>query len=255
MTSSKVELERRRFLKLVGASALTYPFLRGVPSFARENALMDITKYVNALPCKAALSPGHLQLATANGKYFGVPYLADLSVLWYNKALFRQAGLDPNQPPTSYAQIVSDAEKINALGHGISGFSFAGNCQGCLGFTMLPSLWADGQHLIKGPLGNQTANVSGDAPLKDMLSAYRTMWAKHLVPAADQTQNFNTQAGLVRITPIYHATALIVQGRDNIYIGSQDDQDAVFRVWPIAGQPQRIPARWKKQGEQGERSD
>jgi len=41
-----------------------------------------------------------------------------------------------------------------------------------------------------------------------------------IVPAlaADQTQNFNTQAGLVRITPIYHATALIVQGRDNIYI-------------------------------------
>src|ERR1700710_2728866 len=36
--------------------------------------------------------------------------------------------------------------------------------------------------------------------------------------AADQTQNFNTQAGLVRITPIYHATTLIVQGRDNIYI-------------------------------------
>jgi multiple sugar transport system substrate-binding protein len=177
-----------------------------VPSFARENALMDITKYVNALPYKSALSPGHLQLATANGKYFGVPYLADLSVLWYNKALFKQAGLDPNQPPTSYAQIVSDAEKINALGHGISGFSFAGNCQGCLGFTMLPSLWADGQHLIKGPLGNQTANVAGDAPLKDMLSAYRTMWAKHLVPAADQTQNGLTwgadfEAGKVGILP------------------------------------------------------
>jgi hypothetical protein len=26
--------ERRRFLKMVGATALTYPFLRGVPSFA-----------------------------------------------------------------------------------------------------------------------------------------------------------------------------------------------------------------------------
>ncbi len=61
-----------------------------VPSFARENALLNITKYVNALPYKSALSPGHLKLATANGQYFGVPYLADLSVLWYNKALFSQ---------------------------------------------------------------------------------------------------------------------------------------------------------------------
>jgi len=177
-----------------------------VPSFARENALMNITKYVNALSYKSALSPGHLQLATANGQYFGVPYLADLSVLWYNKALFSKAGLNPNDPPTSYAQIVSDSEKIGALGHGISGFSFAGNCQGCLGFTMLPSLWANGQHLINGPLGSQRANVANDAPLQQMLADYQLLWSKKLVPAADQTQNGLTwgadfEAGKVGILP------------------------------------------------------
>jgi multiple sugar transport system substrate-binding protein len=177
-----------------------------VPSFARQGALMDITKYVNALPYKSALSPGHLKLATANGKYFGVPYLADLSVLWYNKTLFKQAGLDPNSPPTNYAQIVSDAEKINKLGHGISGFSFAGDCQGCLGFTMLPSLWAAGQHMLNGPLGQQTANVANDAPLKEMLTDYQIMWSKHLVPPADQTQNGLTwgkdfEAGKIGILP------------------------------------------------------
>jgi multiple sugar transport system substrate-binding protein len=177
-----------------------------VPTFSHENALMDITKYVNALPYKSALSAGHLQLASYNGKYYGVPDLADLSVLWYNKSLFRRAGLDPSSPPTSYPQIVSDAQKISALGHGISGFSFAGNCQGCLGFTMLPSLWAAGQHLIKGPLGNQTANVANDAPLKTMLADYRTMWADHLVPLADQTQNGLTwgkdfESGKVGILP------------------------------------------------------
>jgi L-ascorbate metabolism protein UlaG (beta-lactamase superfamily) len=36
--------------------------------------------------------------------------------------------------------------------------------------------------------------------------------------AADQTQIFSTQANAVRITPIYHATARIVEGRDTIYI-------------------------------------
>ncbi len=177
-----------------------------VPTFSHENALLNITKYVNALPYKSALSPGHLALATVGSNYYGVPYLADLSVLWYNKALFKKAGLNPNDPPANYAQIVSDATKISALGHGISGFSFAGNCQGCLGFTMLPSLWANGVHLIKGPLGNQTANVAGDAPLQTMLAAYRTMWAKKLVPLADQTQNGLTwgadfEAGKVGILP------------------------------------------------------
>jgi len=36
--------------------------------------------------------------------------------------------------------------------------------------------------------------------------------------AADQTQIFSTQGNAVRITPIYHAAAHIVEGRDNIYI-------------------------------------
>ena len=177
-----------------------------VPTFSHEHALMDITPYVNALPYKAALSPGHLKLATINGHYYGLPYLADLSVLWYNKKLFKEAGLNPNAPPTNYAEIVADSAKISALGHGISGFSFAGNCQGCLGFTMLPSLWAMGTHLINGPLGTQTANVANDTPLRTMLQDYHIMWAKHETPVADQTQNGLTwgkdfEAGKVGILP------------------------------------------------------
>jgi multiple sugar transport system substrate-binding protein len=177
-----------------------------VPTFSHEGALMNLTQYVNALPYKNALSPGHLALATIGSKYYGVPYLADLSVLWYNKKLFAEAGLNPDDPPTNYAQIMTDATKISALGHGIYGFSFAGDCQGCLGFTMLPSLWADGVHMINGPLGNQTANVADDAPLKTMLADYRTLWADKLVPLNDQTQTGLTwgadfEAGNVGILP------------------------------------------------------
>jgi multiple sugar transport system substrate-binding protein len=177
-----------------------------VPTFSHEGALMDLTKYINALPYKSSLSPGHLALATIGNKYYGLPYLADLSVLWYNKKLFSEAGLNPNDPPTNYAQIMTDATKISALGHGIYGFSFAGDCQGCLGFTMLPSLWADGVHMIHGPLGNQTVDVANDAPLKTMLADYRTLWSKKMVPVNDQTQNGLTwgadfEAGKVGILP------------------------------------------------------
>jgi multiple sugar transport system substrate-binding protein len=177
-----------------------------VPGFSHEHALLNITKYVNALPYKSALSPGHLALATIGSQYYGLPYLADLSVLWYNKTLFKRAGLNPNDPPTNYAQILTDAKKISALGHGIYGFSFAGDCQGCLGFTMLPSLWANGVHMISGPLGTQKANVANDAPLKTMLAAYRTLWASKEVPLNDQTQNGLTwgadfEAGKVGILP------------------------------------------------------
>ncbi len=136
-----------------------------VPQFSRLNALTDISKLVDALPYKGALSPGHLALAVYNGKYYGVPYLGDLSVLWYNKALFKQAGLDPNKPPASFADILNDAKKIQALGNGISGFGMAGNCQGCLGFVMEPHLFAVKNQLIRGAIGHQTAAIQGNTQL------------------------------------------------------------------------------------------
>ncbi|GEM_PF-322474 len=177
-----------------------------VPVFSREGALMDLTPYVNALPYKRYLSPGHLALAEYNGRYYGVPYLADLSVLWYNKKLFAQAGLNPNQPPTSFASILADAKKIQALGHGVYGFSFAGDCQGCLGFVMQPDLWAVGDNLIEGPIGHQKVNIVGNGPLRQLLQLYRDIWADKLAPANDQTDNGSTwgadfEAGKIGILP------------------------------------------------------
>jgi multiple sugar transport system substrate-binding protein len=164
-----------------------------VPEFMYEHALLNITKYVNALPYKSALSPGHLALATVGTKYYGVPYLSDLSVLWYNKKLFKEAGI--SGPPTTFAAIASDAKAITALskpGKPVYGLSFAGDCQGCLGFVMLPDIWASGQHLITGALGHQTANILHNAPLKALLSVYAQIWKDKEAPADSQTQNGTT---------------------------------------------------------------
>jgi multiple sugar transport system substrate-binding protein len=177
-----------------------------VPVFAREGALTDLTRYVNALPFKKSLSPGHLGLTEYQGHYYGAPYLADLSVLWYNKKLFKEAGLNPNDPPNSFASILSDAKKIQALGHGVYGFSFAGDCQGCLGFVMEPELWAVGDKLITGPIGHQTIHIAGNKPLASLLELYHSIWADKLAPANDQTDNGSTwgvdfEAGKIGILP------------------------------------------------------
>jgi multiple sugar transport system substrate-binding protein len=177
-----------------------------VPTFARENAFTDLTQYINALPYKAALSPGHVGLATYNGKEYGVPYWADLSVLWYNKTLFTQAGLNPDNPPTTYAQILSDAQAINKLGNGINGFTFAGDCQGCLGFTVQPGIWAAGSYLTSGNIGSQTASITGNQALVSALTLYRQMWSQHLVPDNVRTDNGPTwgqdfAAGKIGIMP------------------------------------------------------
>jgi Protein of unknown function (DUF1552) len=51
MNQRKVQLERRHFLQMVGASALTYPFLRGVPSYAAASGTTPTYLILAFTPC------------------------------------------------------------------------------------------------------------------------------------------------------------------------------------------------------------
>lgn len=159
-----------------------------VPEFTSEHALMNLTQYIKALPEYSALSPGHLGLGDYQGGMYAVPYLADLSVLWYNKALFAKAHL--SGAPTSFAEMVSDANAIQKL-HlpGVYGVSFAGDCQGCLGFVMEPDLWADKNYMITGAVPKQGIDIKGNAELTALLTAYHEMWKNGDAPANDVTDS------------------------------------------------------------------
>ena len=49
---------------------------------------------------------------TSNGKIIAMPTAAYAQALHYNRALFSQAGLDPNKPPTTWAEVAADAKEI-----------------------------------------------------------------------------------------------------------------------------------------------
>jgi hypothetical protein len=51
MNQRKIQLERRHFLQMVGASALTYPFLRGVPSYAAASGTAPTYMVLVFTPC------------------------------------------------------------------------------------------------------------------------------------------------------------------------------------------------------------
>ena len=85
-----------------------------------------------------------MTVATFNDRLYGVPLYADVSALFYNKDLFKKAGLDPNKPPTSLAELREYADKITALGGDTKGYYLPGNCAGCNIFTVGPLMWASG---------------------------------------------------------------------------------------------------------------
>jgi multiple sugar transport system substrate-binding protein len=57
--------------------------------------------------------PNILALATTDdGKQIGLPYSVSVPVLYYNPDIFKQAGLDPNQPPRTWQEVIQYAKAI-----------------------------------------------------------------------------------------------------------------------------------------------
>lgn len=192
--------------------------------FIYHKAFLDLTRLVKSLPERNKLSPGAMRLTTENGHYYGTPYVADMSVLWYNKSLFRRAGLNPSKPPASYAEILRDARKITALGHGIYGFAFAGQCEGCLGFTILPDIWAAGKHLLYGQPGHQRAFIKGNVPLRQTLTFYRELWADHLADPQSRVETGTTWgdnflAGKIGMMPLAYGPIAAAPAKFKSQIG------------------------------------
>ncbi|MBK8046864.1 MAG: ABC transporter substrate-binding protein [Anaerolineales bacterium] len=125
------------------------------------------------------------QFAAANQltKLYGVPFNAEGSYLIYNKDLFTQAGLDPENPPKTWTEIADAAKKITALGDDNYGYYFPGSCPGCNAFTFLPLMWAAGGDMLNA---DGTTATATDPAVKGALELYRQMWADGSIPPGAQ---------------------------------------------------------------------
>src|SRR5262245_64236436 len=114
------------------------------PQFESAGQLEDITDLIGDDPLLETTPQGHRDNATYDGRLYGVPLYADVSLLLWNKDLFRQAGLDPEKPPTNLTELHDMAEQITALGDGTYGYYLPGHCAGCNIFTFAPIICASG---------------------------------------------------------------------------------------------------------------
>ena len=161
------------------------------PQFEAAGQLEDITDYFKDDPTLATASPGHIQVSTFNDRLYGVPLYADVSVLFWNKTLFKAAGLDPEVGPASLQDIHDMAAKITALGDGNYGYYLAGNCAGCNIFTFGPLIWASGGKIE--PLDANDEPLVGDN-LPKVLEWARMMHKEGLINPANQSENGSTFA-------------------------------------------------------------
>ncbi len=80
-----------------------------------EDAIVPIDQFVKTADDQAWLKgfyPAFMANSQTGGKTWGVPFQRSTVVMYYNKDLFKQAGLDPNRAPQTWKELSEAAQKL-----------------------------------------------------------------------------------------------------------------------------------------------
>lgn len=159
------------------------------PELNRSGQLVDLTDSIGSMDYMDKLAGSLKSIGSYQGRIYGVPFAAESSFLFYNKTIFRQAGLDPNHPPETLQELRDYAQKITQLGDGYYGYAIPGTCSGCLAFTFLPYLWANGGDVVSADGKRSVVNSEAN---KRTLTFFHTMYKDGLIaPSSKVDSNLN----------------------------------------------------------------
>ena len=165
-----------------------YVYDTDVAQVVSNGQAADISSYVNNVTGLNDVQPSTLDVFKSGGKYYGLPRTNYSMGLIYNRSLFTQAGLDPNKPPTTWAEVQADSKKISALGNGIVGYAdYSSNNQGGWHFTA--EIYSQGGAMVT-PDGKHAAfdDAAGKAVLQNLQTMRWTdnsMGSKQLLQQSD----------------------------------------------------------------------
>jgi multiple sugar transport system substrate-binding protein len=171
--------------------------------------LADISTYVKKLPYYSKYNPAVIAEGTdAKGQIVALPKGAYAQALHYNRALFKEAGLDPNKPPTTWAQVRADAKQI-AQKTGKAGYVEMAKDDNTAGWILTTLVYS---------LGGRMETGSG-AKAKATLDNPKTIQALNLLKAmrwSDDSMGSNFDYGWSDINQAFAA------GTVGMYISGSD---------------------------------
>lgn len=157
-----------------------------VPLFAASGGLSDITSSVPELSGGQHWLPGLVGPATLDKKVYGAPLFAGERAVVYNKKIWAAAGV--TAPPTSYADLTADLDKIKAANPDPSFSAFY--MPGQYWFGGMQFVWdAGGQ--IATESGGQWTGALESAAAQQGLQAFKDFQNKYSTSASRDV--YNTQ--------------------------------------------------------------
>jgi multiple sugar transport system substrate-binding protein len=186
-----------------------YSYVTDVQTAIDSGQVLDIQKYAADIPQLASLQDNVVNIfrkgGTTSGDLYGVPFKNYTMGLIYNIPLFQKAGLDPNNPPSTWDDIVAAAKKIAALGSGYVGYADYQGANNVGGWHFVAEMYAHGSTVVD----NGKANIDNPAG-QAVLNALKTMkW---------QDKSMNTQP-LLQWDDL---NQLMAAGKTGMMIGAPD---------------------------------
>jgi ABC-type glycerol-3-phosphate transport system substrate-binding protein len=171
----------------------------------------DITQYVNSttVPNLKDIVPSAMAAVTAGKTLYGLPTVNYTQGLIINRVLFKEAGLNPDDPPTTWTQVEADAKAITALGHGVYGYGdySAGNNGG---WHFSSEVDAEGGQMI---------NAAGTAAAFDSSQGQAVLQALHQMRFVDHSMSPTQQLawGTLQKQMAANKLGMYIAAPDDIY--------------------------------------
>lgn len=192
---------------------------------AENKQVEDLSKYADE-SFKQQFYPHLWDTVEYKGKPYAVPFNTDTRLLFYNKKAFKEAGLDPNKPPTTWAELEEYAKKLDVK---------KGDNYERIGFYPLwgsagASSWMTNADHGKGFIDN--GELAIDTPNKVEALEWILGWKERL--GENTVQSFQAEFGSEQANPFIAEKVAMWVDVGTFYTQLRDyGQDVEFGVAPI----------------------
>jgi ABC-type glycerol-3-phosphate transport system substrate-binding protein len=147
------------------------------PGIAGQGALANITSEVKAWPAGSSIIAGNLANDTVSGVNYAVPWFGGVRGVWYRKDQFAKAGIA--SPPTTWAQLVSDAKLLMAKNPGTYGLGAPSNFTNAI----VSFIWGAGGQVAVQKNGKWVAELNTPASEAGIRFYADLLRTQHVSPA------------------------------------------------------------------------
>lgn len=217
--------------KLPTVSLVPFTEMQGL--IARRQ-IADITGAIGADSVVSRINPAILKVAKDSSDHvYGVPIQAYSMGLFYNRDLFKKAGLDPDKPPTTWDEVRAAAKTVQAA-TGVQGFaSMTKDNTG--GWVLTAMSYANGSTIASADGKNATVD---NIATRGVLEFYRSLrWE-------DNTFGANFLTGYNDTTKAFAGgkVGMFVQGADayKVVVANMGMKPEDFGIAPLPQGPQGL---------------